>query len=651
MVNLDEIKGPEILKEFGPEELRNISGQIRQRIIDVVSKNGGHLASNLGVVELTVAMHSVFSSPQDKVVWDVGHQCYAHKLLTGRQKEFETLRKYKGLSGFPKTSESKHDIVETGHSSTSLSAAMGLALAREQKGENHEIIAVIGDGALSGGMALEALNHIGHLNKKIIVVLNDNEMSISKNVGALANYLARIRTEPVYQKLRSDAEFLMKRIPAIGGRMAFAADRIKDSLKYLVLPGVFFEELGFTYLGPVSGHDISALRQYFQRAKRLDGPLLVHAITEKGKGYHPAEKSPARFHGTGPFILENGEGKTGSEGKSFTSCFSDIICEMGEKDEKIVAITAAMPDGTGLNEFSKRFPNRFFDVGIAEQHGVTLAAGMARGGLKPVVAIYSTFLQRAYDQIIHDVCLPNLPVIFAIDRAGLVGADGETHQGLFDLSFLRHIPNMTILAPRDQGEMEKMFAWAHEYSGPVAIRYPRGSLPKVPLNSDHPIVEGKGEILRSGKDILILGSGSMVWEGYQVAELLENKGYSVGVADLRFIKPLDQKLLKDWVEDVSMVVTLEENYLAGGMGSGILEIMSRMKVEKPTLNLGFPDRFVSHGSIDELLRENGLDVENMADRIEEFWVSSSKNQKKKESGYGEKIRPFARTKRAFFFKK
>ncbi len=650
MIQLDDIKGPEILRECGPDDLKNISDQIRERIIDVVSKNGGHLASNLGVVELTVALHSIFSSPRDKIVWDVGHQCYAHKLVTGRQKEFETLRKYRGMSGFPKRNESHHDIVETGHSSTSLSAAMGLAMAREQKGENHEIIAVIGDGALSGGMALEALNHIGHLNKKIIVVLNDNEMSISKNVGALANYLSRIRTEPVYQKLRSDAEFLMKRIPAIGGRMAFAADRIKDSLKYLVLPGVFFEELGFTYLGPVSGHDISALRQYFQRSKRLDGPLLIHAITEKGKGYHPAEKSPSRFHGTGPFILENGEGKVRSSGKSFTSCFSDIICEMAEKDEKIVAITAAMPDGTGLDKFSQKFPDRFFDVGIAEQHGVTLAAGMARGGLKPVVAIYSTFLQRAYDQIIHDVCLPNLPVIFAVDRAGLVGEDGETHHGVFDLSFLRHIPNMNVLAPRDQVELEKMFTWAQSCEGPVAIRYPRGSVPQPPFKSDQPINRGEGEMLRRGKDILLLGSGSMAWDGYKVAEILESKGYSVGVADLRFIKPLDEKNISRWIENVSIVVTLEENYVAGGMGSAILEFMAREKIEKPVLNIGLPDRFITHGNIGELLRENGLDIDNMVDRIEDFWISCSKNQKR-DSDYGEKIGPFARRTRAFFFKK
>ncbi len=650
MIKLDDIEGPDILRELGLNDLENISEQIRERIIDVVSRNGGHLASNLGVVELTVALHSVFDSPQDKIVWDVGHQCYAHKLLTGRQKEFESLRKFRGMSGFPKSSESKHDIVETGHSSTSLSSAMGLALAREQKREKHEIIAVIGDGALSGGMALEALNHIGHLKKKIIVVLNDNEMSISQNVGALANYLARIRTEPIYQKLRSDAEFLMKRIPAIGGRMAFAADRIKDSLKYLVVPGVFFEELGFTYLGPVPGHDISALRQYFQRSKRLEGPLLIHAVTEKGKGYHPAEKSPSRFHGTGPFILENGEGKVRSSGKSFTSCFSEIICDMAEKDENITAITAAMPDGTGLNKFAKKFPERFFDVGIAEQHGVTLAAGMARGGLKPVVAIYSTFLQRAYDQIVHDVCLPGLPVTFAIDRAGLVGDDGETHHGLFDLSFLRHIPNMTVLAPRDRKEMEKMFAWAHGFNGPVAIRYPRGSVPEIPLETDHPVSPGKGEMLRRGSDILLLGSGSMVWEGYRVAELLEKKGFSVGVADLRFIKPLDAELLEKWAKKVSLVVTLEENYLAGGMGSAVLELMAEKNLQVPTLNLGLPDRFIPHGSIDLLLRDNGLDVENMADRIENFWISALKNQKR-DSDYEEKIGPFTLRKRAFFFKK
>lgn len=650
MVNLDEIKGPEKLHELSPEELKELSLQVRERIIEVVSRNGGHLASNLGVVELTVALHSVFSSPRDKIVWDVGHQCYAHKLLTGRQQEFTTLRQYRGLSGFPKTTESEHDIVETGHSSTSLSSALGLSLARDQKGEDHEIIAVIGDGALTGGMALEALNHIGHLQQKMIVVLNDNEMSISKNVGALSNYLARIRSEPVYQKLRSDAEFLLKRIPAIGDRMAFAADRVKDSLKYLVLPGIFFEELGFTYMGPVSGHDIPALRQFFQRCKRLKGPLLIHSITEKGKGYDPAEKSPSRFHGTGPFILENGQGKGTPGEKTYTGAFSDIISDLGAKDERVVAITAAMPDGTGLQKFAREFPDRFYDVGIAEQHSVTMAAGLARGGMKPVVAIYSTFLQRAYDQIIHDVCLPRLPVIFAVDRAGLVGADGETHHGVFDLSFLRHIPNMTVLAPRDQEQMEKMFAWALHYEGPVAIRYPRGPVPRAPFNGFRPLVKGRGDVLRQGQDIAILASGSMVWDSYQVAELLEKRGVSAAVVDLRFIKPLDEELIKRWGKKADLIVTVEENNVPGGMGSAVLELMAREKVQKPVLNLGLPDRFISHGSCDQLRRENGLDVENMVDRIENFWFSQPELGIK-DTQYENKIGPFTRKKRAFFFKK
>ncbi len=613
---LDSINSPKDLQHLSAEGLAALCSEIRALIIKVVAKNGGHLAPNLGVVELTVALHKVFHTPQDKIVWDVGHQAYIHKILTGRKKEFPTLRLYKGLSGFPKPCESPHDAFGTGHSSTSISAALGYACARDVKGDDYNVVAVIGDGALTGGEALEALNNAGDQQRKLIVVLNDNEMSISKNVGALSEYLYEIRTNPHYNKVKNEAENLLKNIPSIGEKVATAAARLKDSMKYFLVPGMFFEDLGFKYFGPVDGHNISALVELFEKAKTIDEPVLIHVITKKGKGYAPAELNPNKFHGTGPFELATGKKVVvGNPPQTYTQSFSKALVELAKNKKNIVAITAAMRDGTGLTEFSKEYPERFFDVAIAEQHAVTMAAGMACGGLKPVVAIYSTFFQRAFDQILHDVCIQNLPVVLCMDRAGLVGDDGYTHHGVFDFSYLNMMPNMTIMAPKDENELRHMLATALAINGPVSIRYPRGSGLGVDCSEPiHELTRGKGELLRQGKDVYVWAIGSMVDTALKAAELLNNKGIKAGVINARFVKPVDIELLAATAKETGFIVTLEENVLKGGFGETVLSALNMRQLLSTTkvLNLGIPDCFIPQGDKKLLLRDLQLDPENVA---------------------------------------
>jgi 1-deoxy-D-xylulose-5-phosphate synthase len=615
-VIIDKIESPADLRKLSPEELAKLPREIRTLLIKTVSRTGGHLAPNLGVVELTIALHLVFHSPDDKIVWDVGHQSYIHKILTGRRSQLESLRQFGGLSGFPKARESEHDIFETGHSSTSISAALGLALARDLRGEKHQVVAVIGDGALTGGMAFEALNHAGQLGRRMIVVLNDNEMSITRNVGAMAGYLSRLRTEPLYHKSKQDIEELLRKIPGVGQQMIRLVERLKGSLKYLLVAGILFEELGFTYLGPIDGHDIEQLRQVLARAKDLPGPVLVHVCTKKGKGYPPAEKNPGLFHGIGSFNLATGEPLPGSGIPSYTKVFGSTLVRLAESDERLVAITAAMRDGTGLKEFAQKYPQRFIDVGIAEQHAVTLAAGLARGGYLPVVAIYSTFLQRAYDQIIHDVALQQLPVLFAVDRAGIVGEDGETHQGLFDLSYLRSVPGLVLMAPKDQNELALMLESAVGYNCPAAIRYPRGAGIAKPLPPGHqPIPIGRGELLRRGDYLALLAVGPLVYTALEVAEQLHRQGKEAAVVNCRFVSPLDSQLICRWAERCGRVLTLEENVLAGGFGSAVLELLTENGYQGETARIGVPDCFVQHGAPDILRHCYHLDAEGILELI------------------------------------
>lgn len=626
---LQSINGPEDLKGLDHKELEQLAQEIRREILAVVSKNGGHLASNLGVVELTLALHSVYDSPRDKIIWDVGHQSYVHKLLTGRREQFASLRCFCGLSGFPKGEESPHDIVETGHSSTSISAALGLALARDLNQDDYNVVAVIGDGALGGGMALEALNHAGAEQIDLTVVLNDNVMSISRNVGGLSSYLSRVRTDPKYTRVRDDVEYLMRKIPAIGSTMYKTMERVKSSLKYLLVSGMLFEELGFTYLGPIDGHNIPEVQRILRQARGRRGPVLIHVITQKGRGYTPAETNPAKFHGVGPFDLETGVVKV-NNGKSYTQVFAEHLCRLAEKDARIVAITAAMPDGTGLIKFAERFPGRFFDVGIAEQHAVTFAAGMARSGYRPVVAVYSTFLQRAYDQIVHDVCLPGLPVLFAVDRAGLVGADGETHQGVFDISMLRHIPNMTVMMPKDFQELEAMLELGIQHSGPVALRYPRGGCKPLPVTlSGAPLRLGRGEILRDGRDVAIIGLGPTIGLALQAQSRLHATGISAAVLNARFVKPLDEALIAQYARRCGSLVVVEEHVSQGGLGSAVLEACSKLGLSPHTRLLGVPDRFIPHGSNSQLLKLCRIDVEDIVTAAKEL-VAKEKAQSGRE---------------------
>ncbi len=607
---IERIKSPEDLKLLKPEELKLLAGELRHLIIERVSINGGHLASNLGAVELTVALHCVFDSSVDRIIWDVGHQSYSHKVLTGRLEQFATIRKDNGISGFPKIEESAHDAFGTGHSSTSISAALGIIEGRDRKKESFKVIAVIGDGAMTGGLAFEGLNNAGHLKKDLIVVLNDNEMSISRNVGALSAYMNRILTGEFYRRFRKETRAFLEGIPRIGGQFAKMAQKAEETLKGLILPGMLFEELGFDYVGPIDGHDIGLLTETFGRIKNAQNPTLIHVITKKGKGYEFSEKNPCGFHGVGPFELETGSQTKTKDGISYSAAFGKILTDLAAADGRIVAVSAAMKEGTGLERFAQKYPDRFYDVGIAEPHAVTFAAGMATRGIRPVVAIYSTFLQRAYDQIIHDVCLQNLPVIFAIDRAGIVGEDGPTHHGLFDISFLRNVPNLTIMAPKDGREMRMMFELALEHNGPCAIRYPRGTVPEKELPCPG-IYHGTGELLRDGTDVALVAVGTCVLAAMKAAEKLESAGVSALVVNARFIKPLDKELLVSVAERVSKIVTIEENVLDGGFGSAVIECLHDAELNVKVKRLGIPDTFVEQGGVERLKAKYGIDEEGI----------------------------------------
>jgi 1-deoxy-D-xylulose-5-phosphate synthase len=614
---LDTINQPKDLKKLNYEQLNLLTDEIRKFLIDTVSKTGGHLASNLGVIELTIALHKVFSTPEDKIVWDVGHQTYIHKILTGRKEQFATLRKLGGLSGFPKVNESEHDIFNTGHSSTSISAALGMAKARDLKNEKYSVVAVIGDGALTGGMAFEALNDAGRSNNNLIVILNDNEMSITKNVGGLSTYLNRIRTEPVYFKVKEDIDFILNKIPAIGKSMARTVQRAKGSIKYMIMPGMLFEELGFTYIGPIDGHNITNLVRVFNRAKKMKGPILIHVYTTKGKGYSFAEEEPDIFHGISAFNIETGKPISAKTEPDYSAVFGETITDIAARDESVVAITAAMPIGTGLGKFAEKFPNRLFDVGIAEQHAVTFAAGLAASGLKPVVAIYSSFLQRAYDQILHDVALQNLHVVFAIDRAGIVGQDGETHQGIYDLSYLSHIPNLVILAPSCYKELQQMLLYAvSSHHGPIAIRYPRGREDyPIPFKQEQ-ILPGKGELLLEGRDISIIAIGKMVEVALKAAEKMAKIGINAEVVNARSVKPLDSNLILHSAAKTGKIITLEDNAVIGGMGSAVLALLNDSGYNNIKVKIkGFPDQFIPHGSVEELFKLYGLDSDSIVNEV------------------------------------
>ncbi|WP_423407351.1 1-deoxy-D-xylulose-5-phosphate synthase [Heyndrickxia sp. MSNUG] len=622
-MDLLSIKDPSFLKNLSNKELEELSGEIRQFLIEKLSVTGGHIGPNLGVVELTIALHKCFDSPKDKFLWDVGHQSYVHKILTGRACQFDTLRQYKGLCGFPKMIESEHDVWETGHSSTSLSAAMGMAIARDLKGENSHIVPIIGDGALTGGMALEALNHIGHEKKKLIVILNDNEMSIAPNVGALHSVLGRLRTAGKYHWVKDELELLLKKVPAIGGQLAATAERIKDSLKYLFVSGIFFEELGFTYLGPVDGHNYEDLFENLAYAKKQDGPVLLHVITKKGKGYNPAENDKiGTWHGTGPYKMETGDFvKPDYAPPAWSKLVSETVRKIARSDDRVVAVTPAMPVGSKLEGFASEFPDRMIDVGIAEQHATTFAAGLATQNMKPFLAIYSTFLQRAYDQVVHDICRQNLNVFIGIDRAGLVGADGETHQGVFDIAFLRHLPNMVLMMPKDENEGQHLVYTAMKYDdGPIAMRYPRGNGLGVPMDDElKEIPIGTWEVIREGEDAAILTFGTTIPMALAAADILGKQGISVRVINSRFIKPLDEKMLTGILNEDLPILTIEEAVLQGGFGSFILETAQELGYHKAEIDrMGIPDQFIEHGSVDKLLKEIGMTTDDVVLRIQKL---------------------------------
>lgn len=619
---LDTLDSPSCLKHLSPAELKSLAGEIREEIIAAVAANGGHLASSLGVVELTIALHRVFSPPADKILWDVGHQAYAHKLLTGRRDRFSTLRRLNGISGFPKRRESEYDCFGVGHASTSISAALGMASARDILGGGEKIVAVIGDGSLTGGLALEGLNQAGDLKKDLLVVLNDNNMSISSNVGAISSFLSRKMTSEFFVRVRKEVKNLLTNIPGIGKDLLLLVRKAEESLKGFLTPGMLFEAFGFQYVGPIDGHRIELLVDTLARVSRLKGPVLLHVLTRKGMGYPPAEKNPSRFHGVGPFDPATGEVRAAKGGPgTYTSVFGGTLVEMAETDDRIVAITAAMLEGTGLKEFSRRFPDRFFDVGIAEPHAVTFAAGLATRGLRPVVAVYSTFLQRAYDSVLHDVCLQELPVVFALDRGGLVGADGPTHQGIFDLSYLRHIPNLTLMVPRDEAELRRAMVTAMGHPGPFAFRYPRGAAEGVSLaEPPKPVTVGHGETLREGSDGVIFPVGVTVRPALQAAERLETEGIRLSVVDPRFVKPLDRELLCAGAARTGVVITVEENVLPGGFGSSVLELMEEEGLTPKLLRIGLPDAFVEQGSQRELRSLLGIDTDGIANRIRAFFL-------------------------------
>ena len=614
---LEQINGAADLRRLNINEKKILAQEIREYIIDVVSKNGGHLASNLGIVELTLAIHNVFDLKKDKVVWDVGHQAYVHKILTGRKEQLKTLRKLDGLAGFPKTSESETDCFNTGHSSTSISAAMGMAKARDLKKENHSVIAVIGDGALTGGMALEALNHVGSSRTNMIVILNDNEMSISKNIGGINKLLTRLRAKRRYTVSNQKGRKIIEKIPVIGRLTVKAVKRIKKSIKQLIIPKMYFEEIGFKYLGPVDGHNLEDLEYILSRAKELDEPVLIHVLTKKGKGYKPAEDNPDKFHGTGPFNIETGESSK-KKSKDYSKAFGEKLIELAEKNEKIVAITAAMRDGTGLKDFSTKYPERFFDVGIAEQHALTFAAGLAKEGMIPFVPIYSSFYQRAYDQVIHDICIQKIPVIMCVDRAGCVGNDGETHQGLYDMAFFRLIPNITIMAPKDFEELTKMMKFAIELKAPVVIRYPRGGESDIKFDKHEELELGKAEVLKEGQDVTIIGIGKMTAMAMKVANELEKDDINAEVINARFLKPLDESKITESISNTKFVITIEDGTEIGGLGSSIKELIINKKLEDVKIKcFAYPDEFIKHGSVSELEELYGLDYKNIVNYIKQ----------------------------------
>lgn len=614
---LEKIKQPNDIKQISIEQLPKLAEEIRQFLLEHLSKTGGHLASNLGAVELTMALHYVFQLPEDKIIWDVGHQSYTHKILTGRKDGFDQLRMLGGMSGFPKRSESTCDAFDTGHSSTSISAGVGYVCARDLQEQDYHVISVIGDGALTGGMAYEALNNASSLKKNFIIILNDNEMSISENVGGISSYLSNMRTAESYHGLKTGVKNGLNKIPGIGPAAVKRIHKTKDSIKRLVIPGMFFEDMGLTYLGPINGHDCSRMIQVFQEAKKVQGPVLIHVKTEKGRGYEPAMRHPARFHGTSAFDLEHGLPLSSSGKANYTDIFSTVMRKFGDREEKVVAVTAAMPDGTGLKRFRNMFPERFFDVGIAEEHAVTFAAGLALGGMIPVVAVYSSFLQRAVDQIIEDVCLQNLHVIFAVDRAGLVGSDGETHQGCFDLTYLSMIPNMTLMAPKNKWELSDMMKFAVQYQGPIAIRYPRGEAYDGLEEYREPICKGRSEVLFEGKDIVLLAVGSMVKTGVQVREMLLEDGENPTLVNARFVKPLDEKLLSQLAEHHRIFVTMEENVATGGFGSQVADYMRRTHPEVLVITIALPDSFIEHGNPEKLKEKAGIDRISVYKKIKE----------------------------------
>ena len=614
---LEKINQPNDIKSLTDEELKILASEIREFLIEKISVTGGHLASNLGVVELTMALHLALDLPKDKIIWDVGHQSYTHKLLTGRREGFDGLRKYGGMSGFPKRKESECDCFDTGHSSTSISAGLGYALAREITGEDYKVVSVIGDGALTGGMAYEALNNAAELKTNFIIIINDNNMSISRNVGGMSTYLSALRTAEAYTGMKMGVTKALKKVPKVGTALVDTMRKTKSSVKQLFIPGMLFENMGLTYLGPVDGHNMRQMMKLFNEAKRVEGPVVVHVLTKKGRGYEPASAHPDRFHGTGPFDIKTGRVLQKKTVPGYTDVFSKALVSLGEKNKKLTAITAAMPDGTGLVEFSRKFPDRFFDVGIAEEHAVSFAAGLALGGLVPVVAIYSSFLQRAVDQILHDVCMQKLHVIFAVDRAGLVGADGETHQGCFDLSYLSMMPNMTVLAPKNDRELEEMLAFAVSFDGPIAIRYPRGSAHQGLREYQAPVEYGRSEIIRKGKKIAVLGVGSMIPSCMEICKGLKDDGYDPTFVNARFVKPLDVDLLDELAKDHSLFVTVEENVKSGGYGEHVSAYMEACHPEIRVLSAAVWDRFVPQGNVESLRSRIGLGVEDIRQAIED----------------------------------
>lgn len=614
-MKLEEYTNPEQLKKLSEKELKELAEEIRRFIIEKTAETGGHLASNLGVVELTLGLYLALDLPKDKIVWDVGHQAYTHKILSGRKDDFDGLRKYKGLSGFPRRAESPYDCFGTGHSSTSISAGLGIAQARDLLGEHYTVVSVIGDGSLTGGLAYEGLNNAARMKKNFIIVLNDNNMSISRNVGGMSNYLNGLRTAKGYNQLKNGVEDVLLRIPGMGKGLVSQIKNTKDSIKHLLIPGMLFEEMGITYLGPVDGHDIRAVRRAIMDAKNIEHAVIVHVITKKGKGYRSAEKNPSAYHGVAPFDIKTGKPLKTDEDPTYTQVFSEEIVSLAKKDPRIVALTAAMPDGTGLSAFRKQFPQRFFDVGIAEQHGVTSAAGMASGGLKPFFAVYSSFLQRGYDQIVHDVCLQKLPVVFCIDRAGLVGSDGETHQGIFDYSYLTQIPNMTVMAPKNAEELRLMLRFAAGYDMPVSIRYPRGKAYQGLGESCAPIETGKAELIFEGQDIALLAAGSMV----STAEHVRNKALAMGrqmtLVNARFVKPIDISMLDRLAENHRVIVTMEENVKQGGFGQQVVDYMQQKHRDVRVVTIALPDCYVEHGNVSKLREDLGIDSDSILNRL------------------------------------